>query len=359
MSAVFESVAPPALREERIAFSATGSEYFRIWIVNLLLTIVTLGVYSAWAKVRRNQYFYASTRLAGSSFEYHGKPMAILRGRVVGVVLLGAYNMALRYHPPTAAIVLILIAGLMPWLVWKSLQFALHNSSYRGVRFGFDGSLKEAYLHYLWLPALAALTTGLMYPFVHQRVKRFQHRASRYGTTHFSFDAPVRSFYKSYGVMIGLLVLGTVLTVAVVAALTGGVTLLNGGQTDPAVRAGQVVVVFCGFAGWYAFTLCVVWAFMAVLQNLIWNHTQLGPHRFRSTMTWTRLAVLYLTNTLGIVFTLGLFTPFAKVRTLKYRLESTTLVVAGSLDDVVAGKGGDVNAVGESIGDLAGFDLAL
>ncbi|AXA92596.1 YjgN family protein [Massilia sp. YMA4] len=359
MSAVFESAVPAAPREERIEFTATGSEYFRIWIVNLLLTIVTLGIYSAWAKVRRNQYFYASTRLAGSSFEYHGKPLAILRGRVVGVVLLGSYQLALRYHPPTAGIVLILIAGLMPWLIWKSLQFALHNSSYRGVRFGFRGSWKGAYLHYLGLPLLSGLTLGLLYPFVHQRVKRFQHSESRFGATHFTFDAPVGKFYKAYGVLLLLLVLGSAVAIAIVAALAGGFSALNGGSTDILVRAGQTLVVFVGFFGWYAYLLCVLWAFMAVLQNLIWNHTQLGPHRFRSTMKWTSLAGLYITNTLAIICTLGLFIPFAHVRALKYRLESTALVVAGSLDDVVAAKGGDVNSVGESVADLAGIDLAL
>ena len=76
-------------RREAITFSATGSEYFRIWIVNLLLSIVTLGIYSAWAKVRRNRYFYSSTHLAGGSFEYHGNAVAILKGRIAAVVLVG------------------------------------------------------------------------------------------------------------------------------------------------------------------------------------------------------------------------------------------------------------------------------
>lgn len=41
-------------------FTGTGSEYFRIWIVNWLLTLLTLGIYSAWAKVRRIQFFTAT-----------------------------------------------------------------------------------------------------------------------------------------------------------------------------------------------------------------------------------------------------------------------------------------------------------
>jgi uncharacterized membrane protein YjgN (DUF898 family) len=59
-------------------FRGSGAEYFRIWIVNLLLTIVTLGIYSAWAKVRRLRYFYGNTYLDGHSFEFHGRPLAIL-----------------------------------------------------------------------------------------------------------------------------------------------------------------------------------------------------------------------------------------------------------------------------------------
>lgn len=54
----------------KIDFQGTASEYFRIWIVNICLTILTLGVYSAWAKVRRNQYFYANTIIDGSSLQY-------------------------------------------------------------------------------------------------------------------------------------------------------------------------------------------------------------------------------------------------------------------------------------------------
>jgi uncharacterized membrane protein YjgN (DUF898 family) len=72
----------------RFAFTGSGSEYFRIWVVNLLLTVLTLGIYSAWAKVRRLQYFDRNTLLAGASFDFHGDPKAILKGRLLGVALL-------------------------------------------------------------------------------------------------------------------------------------------------------------------------------------------------------------------------------------------------------------------------------
>ena len=44
------AAAPP--RTLAPSFTGDGKEYFRIWVVNLLLTLATFGIYSAWAKVR-------------------------------------------------------------------------------------------------------------------------------------------------------------------------------------------------------------------------------------------------------------------------------------------------------------------
>ena len=86
----------------KIEFRADG-RCFRIWIVNLALTVVTLGIYSAWAKVRKLRYFYANTSLAGSSFGYHADPLRILKGRAIAAVLVGAY-VAAGYVSPLAAL---------------------------------------------------------------------------------------------------------------------------------------------------------------------------------------------------------------------------------------------------------------
>src|ERR1700684_1505521 len=92
------SQAAAPIAPEPLHFTGSGGEYFGIWIVNLLLTIVTLGIYSAWAKVRRLQYFYRHTELAGSSFDFHGSAARILIGRVIALVMLIAYNYSVRLH---------------------------------------------------------------------------------------------------------------------------------------------------------------------------------------------------------------------------------------------------------------------
>ncbi|WP_373776122.1 DUF898 family protein, partial [Neisseria dentiae] len=40
----------------RFEFHGNAGEYFNIWIVNIFLTIITLGIYGPWAKVRRLRY---------------------------------------------------------------------------------------------------------------------------------------------------------------------------------------------------------------------------------------------------------------------------------------------------------------
>ncbi len=93
---------------------------------------MTLGIYSAWAKVRRLQYFYRYTELAGSSFDFHGSAARILIGRVVALVMLVAYNYSVRLHSIWTLVIILALAAILPWLVRNSFRFRLYNSSWRG-----------------------------------------------------------------------------------------------------------------------------------------------------------------------------------------------------------------------------------
>lgn len=336
---------------EPLRFTGSGSEYFRIWITNTFLSIVTLGIYSAWAKVRRTRYFYASTRLAGASFDYHGKPGAILKGRVVALVLLVAYQLASESTRLLAAALFVLALGGMPWLIWKSLQFRMVNASYRGIRFGFAGSLGGAYIAYLLWPALASFTGFLLAPFAHQRIKRFQHTQSRYGAAHFDFNAGAGGFYVVYLKAL-LVLLGGVAALGLLIGTLSTVTMRG-------MQPGSIGSVLAFIAGLYAWFFLMIPLFSAMLQNLVWNHTTLGPHRFQSRVSAARVLFIALTNLVAIVCTLGLYTPFAKMRMMKYRIESIALLANGSLDDFVADAQAQAGALGEGMADLLDLDLAL
>lgn len=341
---------------ERFTFSGSGSEYFRIWIVNLLLTIVTVGIYSAWAKVRRTRYFYDSTRVAGSSFEYHGNPVAILKGRLVAVAFIGAYNIAFAVSPAIGFALLGILILVSPWLVWKSIQFKLYNSSYRGIRFGFRGTLGKVYFVFLLLPIFTMLSLYLLAPFAHQRMKQFQHEESRFGGTHFSFHASAGKFYKTY--LIGFLIFiagATAISLAFGGALAGLIALGSKKSADPAAIA---AIVFFMLAMYLWLFLCFP-IFLTMIQNLIWNNTKLAEHQFMSEMKWGRMTFIAITNIIGIMLTFGLFIPFAQIRAMKYRIESMSLLPNDSLDNFIADAQEKASATGEGMADLLDFDLSL
>ena len=323
-------------QEHTFEFTADGWEYFRIWIVNLLLTILTLGIYSAWAKVRRLRYFYRNTRLAGASFEYHGTPVSILKGRLIAFALLAVYTVASGLNPLLGIVIALLIGGVMPWLIVRSLRFKLHNSSYRGLRFGFAGSDAAAYTVFLLFPILTALSLYLLAPFTHQQIKQYQHRNSRFGDTFFNFEASVGSFYAIYLKLLGML-LGLAFFAGLLSALGLPFLLI------------LLPVAFLFIAGYYAVRL----------PNLIWNSTGLGEHTFFSRMEVRPYVWISFTNLLGIIFTLGLFVPFATVRLMRYKLEHMGLLAQGDLAEFVAGQSPTSNATGEETAEMFDVDISL
>lgn len=145
-----------------IEFTGTGSEYFRIWIVNLLLTIVTLGFYFPFAKARRLRYFHGNTLVGGHALGFHGDPWKMLRGFVLMLVFAGAYAGAGHFSPIAGAVAAVAFALLWPALWQSSLRFRLANTSWRGLRLRFSGSLGGAYaaLLPLLLPVAVIVAAG-------------------------------------------------------------------------------------------------------------------------------------------------------------------------------------------------------
>ena len=61
---------PQNIDAHPLEFTGSGGEYFRVWIVNVLLGILTLGFYTPWARRRTAQYFYDHSMVAGSPLEF-------------------------------------------------------------------------------------------------------------------------------------------------------------------------------------------------------------------------------------------------------------------------------------------------
>lgn len=358
----------PAPGPLALSFTGSGAEYFRIWVVNLLLTVATLGIYSAWAKTRRLQYFYRNTHLAGASFDFLGNPKAILRGRVLAVALLTAYHYAFGFSRNTGlAIVGLLLLGL-PFMMRSALRFRLSNTWYRGLPFGFAGGIKQAYLVYLPPIALfvvpsALLAFGLdpktiglffllyvLWPLMHGAMKRYQHRHLMYGDQVADFPLSSGRLALPYLHAFLLSLATIVLAIAAMAALYGFTR--KGGAVG--------LLPFMLGAGLFYLAILLTGPYVLVrMNNRAWSATAFPGVGIDCRMRVRGYLKLQVVNVLLTVLTLGLFRPFAAVRTWRYRVEHLHVDAPEGFEQATrSAQRRPVAAAGDGVADFLGVDLS-
>jgi len=374
---LLESTAIPSdgvVRRYPIQFSASAGEYFRIWIVNLALTVLTLGIYSAWAKVRKKRYFYGHTKIDGVGFEYRAAPMGILKGRLIAFAALAAYAVSGEISSWLEAAFVIGFVFALPWFLVRSLAFNAYNSTYRNVCFQFRGKYSDALKLVLVGGFLLIVTLGLAFPYVRARFARFAASGHQYGTAQFELPSLARAFYAIYGRWLGM-----VLVLILVPALFG---VLAGVSSKAGWPSGMMLAVGIVAGSIVVYAYIVLWLgyLKSRTTNLVWNHLAIGQTqprmpasspghgahavpdarvRFESRLRARELAQLYLVNAAAIVVTLGLAIPWAVVRSARYRIQSLSLLVAGDLDEIAAAEASSVGATGDEVGELAGFDFGF
>jgi uncharacterized membrane protein YjgN (DUF898 family) len=383
-------VLPPSVRgNERVEpfrFTGTAGEYFRVWVVNTFLVIVTIGLWSPWAKIRKRRFFLRNTWVAGANFDYHANPWPILRGRVIAGALFIAYWFLGELNPRYAPWIALFVAVIAPWIVVSSLRFNLTNTSYRNLRFSFEGTVRDAIaaLWPIWLVALSAVLyppvfdeadsvtrnalSGLaylvfivFYPYLHGKMRLLVLNYSRYGFAPIACSTRVKTFYTIYGrgllVGIGLYIAAAIIAFALGLA-AGAAGMFAAAASLPKwfpVLIGIVIALPFACAGviWYAFT-------QTRLINATFNLTTISNNvRLFSRITTPQMAKLYITNTLAVIFTLGLAIPWAAVRTAKQRVETTALAVSGDIDDIIADAVPPTSATADAGAEFFSLDIAL
>ncbi len=335
-----------AIHEEQPEFTGNAGEYFRIWLVNIALTILTLGIYTPWARVRTRRYFYQHTRVFGEPFDYLADPRKILLGFLILVVFYAAFLLLEFISPILPLLVAVLFVAVLPWLIFKTHRFFAANSAYRNVTLRFTGTLREAYVVYLLGYVLTILTAGLLYPYVVNRRKAYFTSHLNYGSLKGRFYGSPGKAYKIYLKTIGILLI----VALALGALFYVVTAF--GMSREGV-GGAIIGVMITF---YSLIFICYGMLNVFLHNYLWNHFSLDDRvSFVSTMAVGRYIWIALTNFLACVLSLFLLLPWAKVRMHRYKLSCLQVAVAGELDDVISAGREDVGAFGDSAAEM--FDL--
>ncbi|TFL17490.1 DUF898 family protein [Jannaschia formosa] len=168
------------------------------------LTVLTLGVYSFWARTRVRRWLWSALRVGGSPFEYVGQPLEKLMGFVIAAVIVAVYlglivmvlifvslNLFESPGPGTAAAFALLLP--VYWFAqYRGMRYLLNHTRWRGIAFSMKpGAWRYTGLALLWT-LLSILSLGLLWPVRQQRLWRFRARRSFYGDDHFRLTLPAR-----------------------------------------------------------------------------------------------------------------------------------------------------------------------
>lgn len=336
-------------------FSGQSFEYFGIWITNLLLTIVTLGIYSAWAKVRNTQYIYSHTRLDNSSFEYTAKPLDILKGRIIAVGLFLIYMTIVSFFPLAELALLPIVVLAIPYLIVSSLRYNYVNSVYRNIRFQFKGTVGRAFCEFLLWPLLIIPTLGLIMPYIRWRQTKFLVDSTQYGDGKFNMNARVGGYYSIFLKTIGLFIL----TLIMAGILTAGImyVLLGTGLDLGEQGSGEAIGIAVGALLFYPIAGLLFLYSMARMRNLVYNNTFLEEHTFESSISARTLMFLWVTNVLAIGFSFGLAIPWTRIRMARYYASKTKLIAKGDLNSFIAQQESTQSAFGQEMGDVMDIDI--
>ena len=389
---------PAALNFE---FLGKGREYFNIWIVNIFLSIITLGIFSAWAKVRREQYFYGNLRLGEHHFAYLADPVQILKGRIIAFGLLALYWAGWNFVPITAMGLLIVGVLALPAILVAASRFKMRNSGYRNIRFRYTASFAEAYrtfikpiaiilglsaIGYLLLyqidpETLTALATSgqteelpddfrvtpedflitvfylVLLPFLpyldYLRVKLLMNH-TRWGDQQAQMNATAGGFYRVF--VVGFLLSSAIATLAMVVVFGVGalIGITLGETAKPLLPAGIMIAVLLIYgsmiySGGY---------WRAERTNLIYGSTRVGEASIGSALTFHQVGKIYVTNTLAILFSAGLLIPWAHVRMARY-IASVTSLSGANIERVMEDSNAPQGALGEGMVDAFDLDIGL
>ena len=376
---------------QALEFRGTTDEYFKIWIVNITLSILTLGIYSAWATVRNRRYFYGNTFLDGSHFDFHGNPIAILKGRIIATLLLAAWVGGDYLHPFVPLGAFLILVLLLPWLIVRGLCFRYRNTSFRNLRFDFTGRIATAYkimliylvaalatialfagigmyyeargfrAEYAGVTFLISLIWAVLYAWLMYHYTTFKISHTRFGDAYFDPDFERGAFVRFvWGMILCGLVIGICLLIII--SILGYIGWQAIQWLNPEISQASSMSYGMFFAVLLYVLLGIAYLFpyaywQVNLNNYIFNNTRLDTVQFRSKLEVNRYWFILVTNAFAAIFSLGLAIPWTKIRMARYRVEQ--VAYQGDFNEFTGRMRNDQAALGEEVGEAFDLDFGI
>lgn len=338
------------------AFTGKAKEFFGIWLSNLLLSILTLGIYSAWAKVRRRKFFLGHTLIGGHRFDYHADPKAILKGRAIVVSVLVVLSVVSELSPVLSGTSLVLLMIALPWLANRSLRFNARMTSFRNVRFDFSGTYLKSMLAFVLFPLLGLLSLGLLQPFATRYSGRYLAMNYSYGEAKLESGPQLKRLYKALFQAFSIVLLPVFVLSGIMAQhdwdLERLILVPVDGTTDWFINLSPFALIMALYLAFFHYR--------AVARNAILGSLSISSiHQLKSEISGFRLAWIVSSNTFLTFSSFGLLQPWGAVRRWRYETQSLQLIPGGSLDEFIGKIQPAEGVIGSEYTDLQDIDVGI
>ena len=305
----------------RLSFHGDGTSLFLLILKNLFLTVITLGVYAAWARAERRKYMWSSTEISGQRLVFTGTGLELFKGylKVLAVYLvflvlpIAANYLVPGSRPVVQGVLTLALLALIPFAIYWSRAYLLSRTKWRGIQFGLEPGAGPYAKTFIGGYLLTILTLGIYGPVWVNRLRAILLNNTRFGTERFSFDGSNREAFR-----IGF-------TGFLLSVLTLGV-----------------------YYFWYA----------AEMNRFVLSHTSFMGARGRSELTAGDMFKILAGSVLGTVLTLGIAFPWIVVWSTRTVLDRISFV--GEVDfALVAQRSSRGNAASDALAHDLGVDLAL
>ncbi|MGE0007686.1 MAG: YjgN family protein [Parvibaculaceae bacterium] len=350
----------------------------RIALVNAALFVLTLTVYRFWAKTNVRRHIWSCVHINGEPLEYTGRGIELFLGALIvfGLFVLPVFVLVLSLQlwlgPEHPALILVnlgvLLLVLLFWgmALYRARRYQLSRTLWRGIRGALVGSSWSYSLLYFGAWLLRSLTLGWSTPAMNLNLQERMTGDMRIGSMPFRFRGRAGPLYGPYAVCW----VTTLVVFLLIAGLSGfafyeafGDTLgelfsteeRTGPRTDFDLMGLFLVlgaiIAFLLFGVVYSLT----WAFYAARELSIFaSYTTIDLARFELDATGGSLIRLMLGNLLLVIFTLGIATPFAQQRLVRYLCDRLSVHGTVNIDEIMQSREA-VARTGEGLADA--FDV--
>lgn len=306
----------------RFKFHGDGGTLFGIVIINLILTVVTLGLYYPWARAKLLKYFYSETEFNGNRFEFHGTGKEMFKGFIkVMAILIVIYVLAFmggyKHNPFLILLVYAILIAIIPFAIHGAMRYRLSRTSWRGIHFGYHGDLKEFLGLYFKNILLTIITLGIYGAWMEVNLHTYVEGNSRIGNAKVRFDG-------------------------------------KGGDLFVTILVGYLLSII-------TLGIYLPW-FITSLHKFYINHTSIEQDgvvsKFKTNITGGAFFLLVLVNALIIICTLGIGFSWVRIRLMRFYIENLELEYSFNPDALVQTEGEYNDATGDDMLSMFNIDLA-